>query len=103
MYFCIMTEKNVKAGEVMVLKCNRWGELGCCLIDGTFIGYVCDKQPEGCMSFWDIASAVGASRVLCNVAVKAGKVLIMNSDSKIFARRDYRRVEVEGYGMMVTA
>lgn len=101
MYFCITTEKNVKAGEVMVLKCNCRGEMICCLIDGTFVGYLCDRQPDGCLGFWEIASAIGSERVLCNVAVKAGKVLIMHTDSKILSNRKFSRVEVEGYGMMV--
>lgn len=55
------------------------------------------------MSFWDIASSVGKNRVLCKVAIKAGKVLILQSDSKVFTRRGFVRVEEQGYGMLISA
>ncbi|HIW05395.1 MAG TPA: hypothetical protein H9690_05165 [Firmicutes bacterium] len=102
MFFCVMTDRNIKAGEVTVLKYNNRGELACYLIDGTFVGYVSAKQPDGCLSFWEIASSAGGRKILCNVAIRAGRVLIMKSDSKAFERRKVRRVEVEGYGMMVS-
>lgn len=70
MYFCVMSEKNISAGETLVLGTNSRGDLVCCFIDGTFVGFVSAKQPEGCMSFWDIASSVGKNRVLCKVANK---------------------------------
>lgn len=54
-----MSEKNISAGETLVLGTNSRGDLVCCFIDGTFVGFVSAKQPEGCMSFWDIASSVG--------------------------------------------
>lgn len=91
MYFCVMSEKNISAGETLVLGTNSRGDLVCCFIDGTFVGFVSAKQPEGCMSFWDIASSVGKNRVLCKVAIKAGKVLILQSDSKVFTRRGIRK------------
>lgn len=102
MYFCIMSNRNLKVGEVAVLKFGNDGQLGCYLIDGTFAGHVCARQPEGCMSFWEIASAVGNKKIISFAAIKAGKVIIMQSNSKAFERRAVRRVEVEGYGMMVT-
>ena len=103
MFFCIMAIRNIKIGEVAVLKRNPRGELACYLIDGTYIGYVCGKQPDGCIGFWDMASAVGDKRILCTVAIKANNLLIMNTQSKAFVRQDMRRVEVEGYGMMIPA
>ncbi|MDD7158134.1 MAG: hypothetical protein PUH99_03950 [Firmicutes bacterium] len=103
MYFCVMSEKNIQAGETLVLGINSRGDLVCCLIDGTFVGFVSAKQPDGCLGFWEIASSVGRNRVLCKVAIKAGKVLIMQSDSKVFACRGLKRVEEQGYGMLIPA
>lgn len=103
MYFCVMSEKNISAGETLVLGTNSRGDLVCCFIDGTFVGYVSAKQPEGCMNFWDIASSVGKNRVLCKVAIKAGRVLILQIDSKVFNRRGFVRVEEQGYGMLISA
>jgi hypothetical protein len=103
MYFCVMSEKNISAGETLVLGTNSRGDLVCCFIDGTFVGFVSAKQPEGCMNFWDIASSVGKNRVLCKVAIKAGRVLILQSDSKVFNRRGFVRVEEQGYGMLISA
>ena len=103
MYFCILSDKNISAGETLVLGTNSRGDLVCCLIEGTFVGYVSAKQPEGCLDFWEIASSVGKNRVLCKVAIKAGRVLILQSDSKLFARRGVIRVEEQGYGMLIPA
>ena len=77
-----MSEKNISAGETLVLGTNSRGDLVCCFIDGTF---------------------VGKNRVLCKVAIKAGKVLILQSDSKVFTRRGFVRVEEQGYGMLISA
>ena len=103
MFFCIMAVRNVRVGEVTVLKRNVRGEVCCYLLDGTYVGYLCGKQPDGCMSFWDIVSDLGASKILCTVAIKANRLLIMNTQSKVFAKKSANRVEVEGYGMMVSA
>ena len=95
-------EQNIAVGEVVVLLRNLRGELSCYLMDGTYVGYVCGKQPDGCMSFWDIAADIGSNRVLCKVAIKANNLLILNTDSKLFSKK-MKRVEVEGYGMMLPA
>lgn len=86
MYFCIMCDRNIATGEVAVLKRNNHGELCCYLIDGTYVGYVCSKQPDGCVDFWDIAANIGANKILCTVTIKANRLLIMYTDSRVLTR-----------------
>lgn len=104
MYFCIAALTNVSVGEMAILKRGQGGELGCYLLDGTYIGYVCGRQPEGCMDFWEMASEIGSKKIICNVAIKANRVFIMKTDSRTFVRdNNVSRVEVESYGVTMIA
>ena len=76
------------------------GGIGAFLIGGERVGTLSGRQPEGCLSYWSIASALYNNRVLCDVAVRSGASAILHTESRLFASlREFRRVEVEGYGV----
>ncbi len=104
MYFCIAALINVNVGETAILKRGTDGELGCYLLDGTYIGYVCGKQPEGCLDFWEMASLLGSKKIICDVAIKANRVFIMKTESRVFVKTaDVSRSEIESYGISMIA
>lgn len=100
MYLFIDLEREVKAGEVVVIRSDDMGGIGAFLIGGERVGTLSGRQPEGCLSYWSIASALYNNRVLCDVAVRSGASAILHTESRLFASlREFRRVEVEGYGV----
>lgn len=103
MYVYVSCLRPVPAGDVLVLKCDRqMGEIGAYGIDGTLVGYAAATQPDGCIDSWTLFNRIGNNRVLCKAAVAMQNVLILYTDSAVFAEREcYERVEKEGYGMLV--
>lgn len=100
MYLFIDLEREVKAGEVVVIRSDNMGGIGAFLIDGSRVGSLSGTQPEGCLNYWTIASAIYNNRVLCDVAVRCGASAILHTESRLFASlRSVSRVEVEGYGI----
>lgn len=102
MYILIDTYRDIKPGDVVVIKSDRAGGIGAFLIGGEKIGELSGSQPEGCLDFWTVASNLYDNRVLCDVAVKCGSTAILHTESRLFASlRTLHRVEIEGYGMAV--
>ena len=100
MYLFIDLEREVKAGEVVVIRSDNMGGIGAFLIGGTRVGSLSGNQPEGCLDYWTIACAIYNNRVLCDVAIRCGTSAILHNESRLFAGlKNFRRVEVEGYGI----
>lgn len=105
MFVCIDLKKQVKVGEVIVIKADNRGNIGAFLVSGEQVGYLSDEQPEGCISYWTVMRNIFNNRILCQVAIKCGEAAILNTESDVlrYAKRNYKRVETEGYGMIVPA
>lgn len=102
MYIVIDTIKNVKIGEPVVIRSDNRGGIGAFLIGGERIGELSGRQPEGCLDYWTIARSLYDNRVLCEVAIKCGDSAILSTQSRLFASlRTVKRLELEGYGMMI--
>lgn len=103
MYICIDLFREVKAGEVVVVRSDERGGIGAFLIGGEQIGKLSNVQPEGCLGYWAIASVLYDNRVICDAAVRSGNSMILHTESRLLAsaRPSYKRVLVEGYGMAV--
>ena len=85
MYILIDAYRDVKPGDVVVIKSDRAGGIGAFLIGGEKIGELSGSQPEGCLDFWTVASNLYDNRVLCDVAVKCGSTVILHTESRLFA------------------
>lgn len=104
MYILIDTYKQVNVGEPVVIRSDNNGGIGAFLISGEKIGYLAGAQPEGCVDYYTIAGSLYDNRVLGQVAIKCGKTVFLQTDSKLLRRSVVpQRVEVAGYGMMVCA
>lgn len=102
MYILVEADRDVRLGEVIVIKSDNAGGIGAFLIGGEKIGELSGSQPEGCLNYWTVAGALYDNRVLCEVAIKCGGTLILHTESRLFASlRTIKRVEIEGYGMAV--
>lgn len=104
MYIMIRTinSQEVAAGDVVVLKADpQFGQIGAFEIGGGVVGYAAERQPEGCLDMWTMMSRIRDNRVLCKVAVSMPGTVILATESPVFApRRDYARVEREGYAYL---
>ena len=100
MYLFIDLEREIKAGEIVIIRSDGMGGVGAFLIGGTRIGSLSGNQPEGCLDYWTIVSTIYNNRVLCDVAIRCGTSAILHTESRLFASlRNVSRVEVEGYGI----
>lgn len=103
MYVCIDLFREVKTGEVVIVRSDDRGGIGAFLIGGEQIGKLSATQPDGCLGYWTIASVLYDNRVICDAAIRSGNHMILHTESRLLAsaRPSYRRVVVEGYGMAV--
>ncbi len=102
MFIFIEATKDVKVGEVMVIKSDNAGGIGAYLIGGEKVGALSGDQPEGCVDFWTIARNLYNNRILGKVAIKCGGAVILHTDSKLLASEPvYNRIEKEGYGILM--
>ena len=102
MYISVSTLSEVNAGEILVLKVDRaFGLVGAYGIDGNLIGYVAERQPDGCLDVWRIYAAIGDNRVLATAAVVFGNTVVLVTDSAVFKRPPVtERVERAGYPIL---
>ena len=85
MFICAELIKDVKIGEIIVVKNDVFGSgIGGYLISGEKVATVSSRQADGCVDFWTIASNIENNRVLCHAAIKGGRLLILSTDSKVF-------------------
>ncbi len=103
MYVCVELVKEVKVGEVVIVKSDGRGGIGAFVLGGEQVGRVCSDQPDGCVRYWSIAGVLFDNRVVCDAAVRSGRHMLLHTESRLLAasRPIFRRVEVEGYGMAV--
>ncbi len=86
MFICAEMIKDVPVGEVIIVKNDeKLGGLGAYLITGEKVADVTSAQAEGCLDFWTMASRIENNRVLCKAAIKGGRLLILSTDSRLFA------------------
>ena len=104
MYICIDLIEEVKVNDIVVIKVDGQGGIGAYAIGGKKVGTLAKECPEGCLSYWKVASNIFNNRIICKVAIKCGDAVILHTDSRALAdcRPVYERVEIENYGMLVT-
>ncbi|MDE6398262.1 MAG: hypothetical protein K2L51_02980, partial [Clostridiales bacterium] len=67
-------------------------------------GFLCERQPEGCVDECTMYARIGDNRILGRAAVVLNGGLLINFDSPVFASApQYTRIERAGYGMLVPA
>ena len=87
MFICAELLQDVKVGEVIVVKYDDYSKcLGAHLITGEKVGEITSNQADGCIDFWTIASRIENNRVLCRAVIKGGRLLILSTDSRLFAQ-----------------
>ena len=103
MYICIDLIKNINLNDIVVIKVDCNGGIGVFDIGGKRVGNISSERPEGCLSYWNIASNIYNNRILAKVAIKCGDAVILHTDSKVLSdcRPSYERVEIENYGVLV--
>ena len=97
--------ENIGAGEPVVLRFDtEYGRIAAFGIGGDSYGFLCERQPEGCVDECTMYARIGDRRVLGRAAVVFDGGLLVNFDSPVFASApQYVRVEKAGYGMLVPA
>lgn len=86
MFICAELLQDVKVGELIVVKYDNYGKsVGAYLITGEKVGEITSQQAEGCLDYWTIATRLDNNRVLCRVAIKGGRLLILSTDSKLLS------------------
>lgn len=84
MYVCVSCTGNLRAGDIVILeKDNSFGEVAAKMIGGGIVGFVTDRQPEGCVSREFIENRIGGSRVLGHAVVLNGNVALFESESPV--------------------
>lgn len=102
MFIFIEANKDVKAGEVIVVKSDNAGGIGAYLIGGEKAGVLSGDQPDGCVDYWTVARNIYNNRILGKAVIVCGGAVIMQTDSKLLAPKPVcSRVELEGYGFLM--
>ena len=93
MYVCVSCTGGLKAGDIVILERSReFGEVAAKIIGGGVVGFVTDRQPEGCVSKEFVERRIGNSRVIGHAAILNGNVALFASESPVFAdNRQYAR------------
>ena len=86
MFICAELLQDVKVGEVVVVRYDEYNKgLGAYLVSGEKVGIVASHQAEGCLDFWTLATKIENNRVLCRAVIKGGRLLILSTESRLFA------------------
>ena len=103
MYICIDLIEEVNVNDIVVIKVDGKGGIGAYAIGGKQVGTLAKESPEGCLSYWNIASNIFNNRILCKVAIKCGDAVILSTESRALSdcRPVYERIEVANYGVLV--
>ena len=96
--------ENVCPDEPVVLRFDReYGRIAAFGIGGEAYGFLCEKQPSGCVSEYAMYTRIGDRRILAKAAVVMEGGLLVSFDSPVFAAApQYARVEKAGYGWLVS-
>lgn len=85
MYVCVSCTGNLRAGDIVILeKNNDFGEVAAKMIGGGIVGFVTDRQPEGCVSKSFIENRIGNRRVIGHAVILNGNVALFSTDSPVF-------------------
>ena len=89
MYICVSCTGGLKAGDIMILEKNdEFGEVAARMIGGGIVGFVTDKQPEGCLGKYFVEKTIGRKRLIGRVAIRNGNVALFQSDSALVGDDD---------------
>lgn len=84
MYVCVSNSGNLRAGDIVILeKSSDFGEVAARMIGGGIVGFVTDRQPEGCVSKEFVESRIGDNRVIGHAVILNGNVALFSSESPI--------------------
>ena len=84
MYVCVSCTGNLRAGDIIILEKDEYfGEVAAKKIGGGIVGFVTDRQPEGCVSRSFIESRIGANRVIGHAVILNGNVALFSSESSV--------------------
>ncbi len=84
MYVCVSCTGNLRAGDIMILeRDNAFGEVAAKQIGGGVVGFVTDRQPEGCVSRAFVENRIGNRRVIGRVAILNGNVALFVTESPV--------------------
>ncbi len=82
MYVCVSCTGNLRAGDVIILEKDEYfGEVAAKQIGGGIVGFVTERQPEGCVSRSFVESRIGNRRVIGHAAILNGNVALFTSES----------------------
>lgn len=85
MYVCVSCTGGLRAGDIVILeKSKDFGEIAAKILGGGIVGFVTDRQPEGCLNKSFVERTIGDRRVLGHIAILNGNVALFHSESNIF-------------------
>ena len=92
MYVCVSCTGDLKAGDIVILERSKdFGEVAAKIIGGGVIGFVTDRQPEGCVSKAFVERRIGDRRVIGHAVILNGNVALFSTDSPVFAENCSRQ------------
>lgn len=104
MYAMIVTvgKENVCPGDPVVLKYDaEYGRIAAFGVGGESYGFLCDRQPDGCVNGYAMYSRIGDWRVLARAAVVMDGAMLLSFDAPWLSDNvRYVREEREGYGIL---
>ena len=84
MYVCVSCTGNLRAGDIMILeKSAEFGEVAAKMIGGGIVGFITERQPEGCVSKTFIENRIGDRRVIGRAVILNGNVALFNTENPI--------------------
>lgn len=104
MYAIINTvsKEKVNIGDPVVLKFDcQTGRIAAFDIDGTVYGFLSENQPLGCVDVNKLYATIGGYRFIARAASVSNGSLILSFDTPMQSSVQYRRVEQQGYGILV--
>lgn len=95
-------KENIVPGDPVVLKYDApFGRIGAFDIGGETYGYICERQPQGCVDETTLYARIGDYRILARAAVVFEGGLLVSFDTPAFAPVvRYEHTERAGYGML---
>ena len=104
MYAIINTvaKEKVNIGDPVVIKFDcQTGRIAAFDIDGTVYGFLSDNQPLGCVDANKMYRTIGNYRYIARAASVTDGCMILSLDTPAQFTAEYRRIEKQGYGILV--
>ncbi|MBR2967704.1 MAG: hypothetical protein IKC35_02865 [Clostridia bacterium] len=84
MYLCVSCTGNLRAGDVIILEKDEFfGEVAAKKIGGGVIGFITERQPEGCVSRDFVENRIGDRRVIGHAVILNGNVALFATESPV--------------------